>query len=109
MGDLVGIIGGLDGFPTLLQSLVQRLVAGYGIGHIMEGLGDGGVVAGYRLEVVRLGSGQLAVESSGGEQRQVERRADAAHIGAGLTEIVEPQRLGASTWRTEPRVSRPLS
>jgi len=61
----------------------------------LQGLGDGLLVIGHRLVVIGARAFELGFEATAIEDRQGNRRADAANIGAGFEQIADAQRLRA--------------
>ena len=82
--------GGVDGLLRDSQLGTERPQADGGVGDLAQGVGDGGVIARDRLGMGGLRTAQFALQASGREQRQRDRRTDAADARAVLGQPVQP-------------------
>ena len=91
----MGLAGSFHRSLGLEQLAGQRPLAESGIGDVLQGAGDRGVVVGHCLLIARHRSAQLALQAAGSEDRQRDGRPDGAEIRAAVVEHVQPERIDA--------------
>ena len=97
--DAVGLGGGGHRLAALGQLRRECLLAQRAVGHLLQRARQRALVARHGFLVAGFAGAQLAAQASAIEQRQRDRRPDAADVRSVLAQQVQPQRLHADKGR----------